>query len=90
MTKAVVSQGSRVSLHFSIELESGELVDSTRDRSPATFEYGDGNLLPGFEQALLGLAEGESRLSRALECVTPIICNATRCPTLRIWSWSLV
>lgn len=68
MTKAVVSQGSRVSLHFSIELESGELVDSTRDRSPATFEYGDGNLLPGFEQALLGLAEGDrSRIRIAPE-----------------------
>ncbi|MFT6914135.1 MAG: FKBP-type peptidyl-prolyl cis-trans isomerase SlpA [Motiliproteus sp.] len=59
MTKVVVGQGARVSLHFTIELESGELVDSTREKSPATFEYGDGNLLPGFEQALLGLAAGD-------------------------------
>ena len=59
MTKVLVGQGARVSLHFSIELESGELVDSTRDKSPATFEYGDGNLLPGFEQALLGLTAGD-------------------------------
>lgn len=59
MTKVVVGQGARVSLHFSIELESGEVVDSTREKSPATFEYGDGNLLPGFEQALLGLGAGD-------------------------------
>ncbi len=59
MTNVLVGPGARVSLHFSIELESGELVDTTRDKSPATFEYGDGNLLPGFEQALLGLAAGD-------------------------------
>lgn len=59
MSKLVVGQGARVSLHFTIELETGEQVDSTREKSPATFEYGDGNLLPGFEQALLGLGEGD-------------------------------
>lgn len=59
MTTVLVGQGARVSLHFTIELENGEVVDSTREKSPATFEYGDGNLLPGFEQALLGLAAGD-------------------------------
>ncbi len=59
MTQMLIGPGARICLHFTIELESGEVVDSTREKSPATFEYGDGNLLPGFEQALLGLAAGD-------------------------------
>lgn len=53
-----VGPGMRVTLHFSIALESGEVVDSTRERAPATFEVGDGNLLPGFERALFGMQAG--------------------------------
>lgn len=59
MTAMLIGPGARIRLHFTIELESGEVVDSTREKSPATFEYGDGSLLPGFEQALLGLSAGD-------------------------------
>ncbi len=53
-----VGPDTRVTLHFSILLESGEEVDSTRRSRPATFTVGDGNLLPGFERALFGLSAG--------------------------------
>lgn len=52
---------TRVTLHFTILLPSGEEVDSTWNRRPATFEVGDGNLLPGFERALHGLVAGDTR-----------------------------
>lgn len=55
-----VGPGTRVTLHFSILLASGEEVDSTRQGRPATFEVGDGNLPPGFERALFGLVRGDS------------------------------
>lgn len=54
-----VGHGTRVTLHFSLLLESGEEVDSTRRGRPATFEVGDRNLLPGFEYALFGLTAGD-------------------------------
>ena len=57
---AVIGPGMRVTLHFSILLENGEEVDSTRQGKPATFEVGDGNLLPGFETALFGLRAGDN------------------------------
>lgn len=58
-----IGPGTRVTLEFSIKLNNGELVDSTEGK-PATFEVGDGNLLPGFEHALFGLRAGDnSRLS---------------------------
>ena len=54
----VIKPGSRVTLHFSLLLASGEEVDSTRDGDPANFEVGDGNLLPGFEEVLIGKQAG--------------------------------
>lgn len=59
MSAVTVGPGTRVSLHFTIEMEDGQIVDSTREKSPATFEYGDGNILAGFEQAMEGLSVGE-------------------------------
>ena len=53
--------GTRITLHFTVSLTDGTVVDSTRERAPATFTWGDGSLLPGFEQALKGLTAGERR-----------------------------
>jgi FKBP-type peptidyl-prolyl cis-trans isomerase SlpA len=49
---------TRVTLHFSLLLDTGVEIDSTRRARPATFTVGDGSLLPGFEQALFGLTAG--------------------------------
>ncbi|WP_210395819.1 FKBP-type peptidyl-prolyl cis-trans isomerase [Motiliproteus sediminis] len=61
-----IGQGTEVTLHFTIELEDGSVVDSTRERSPATFTVGDGNLLPGFERALFGYRAGDQQRLRIL------------------------
>lgn len=47
-----------MTLHFTLKLSDGEVVDTTTEQEPATFVVGDGNLLPGFEKALFGLAVG--------------------------------
>ncbi len=49
-----------VTLHFTLKLEDGTVVDSTRDKRPATFQVGDGNLPPGFEAPLEGLIDGDT------------------------------
>ena len=54
-----ISSNTKVSLNFSITLETGEVVDSNFDRSPVGFVMGDGSLLPSFESCLLGLKAGE-------------------------------
>ena len=56
-----ISESSQVTLHFSLELESGDLVDSNFGRDPATFSMGDGSLLPGFEKRLIGLSVGDKK-----------------------------
>ena len=61
MTEQRIGPERQVTLNFAIKLESGEVVDSTEGKSPATFTVGDGNLLPGFEQSLYGLKAGDKR-----------------------------
>ncbi len=61
MSEQRIGQDVQVTMHFSLSLENGELVDSTFDKQPATFKVGDGNLLPGFEQQLFGLKAGDKR-----------------------------
>ena len=61
MTDIRIANNSQVTLHFAIKLDNGDVVDSTFDKAPATFKVGDGNLLPGFEQALFGLKAGDKR-----------------------------
>jgi len=58
----VVSEGTKVTLHFSITLASGELIDSTFEQEPATFTVGDGNLLEGFEEVVMGLSAGSKEI----------------------------
>lgn len=57
-----IAAGFTVALHFSVALENGVEVDNTRQHGePVQLVMGDGNLLPGFEKALLGLRVGDRR-----------------------------
>lgn len=57
-----IADGSQVELHFSVAIENGVEIDNTRGReAPVSLVIGDGNLLPGFEKALMGLRAGDRR-----------------------------
>lgn len=56
-----IDTGVKVTLHFSLGLEDGQIIDSNFQAKPATFTLGDGNLLPGFEAVLIGLKAGDKR-----------------------------
>lgn len=61
MSDILIAQGTVVTLNFSLALEDGTVVDSNLEEEPVTFTVGDGNLLPGFEKAMLGLKAGDER-----------------------------
>lgn len=67
MTGLVIGPNTQVTLHFTLKLEDGSIVDSTVGGKPATFTVGDGKLLQGFEEVLLGLVAG----SREEFVITP-------------------
>jgi len=57
-----IAVGSTVTMHYSLVLEDGTLVESTFDHGePLTFTMGDGSLVVGLEAALLGLKAGDQQ-----------------------------
>lgn len=54
-----IAPDAKVTLHFAIKLDDGSVVDSNFEGNPATFIVGDGQLLEGFENSLLGMKAGD-------------------------------
>lgn len=61
-----IHENSKVTLHFSLRLTDGQIVDSTFEKRPATLIIGDGNLPQGFEKHLLGMDIGDRRTVRVM------------------------
>ncbi|MBW2468239.1 MAG: peptidylprolyl isomerase [Deltaproteobacteria bacterium] len=53
--------GDLVSVHYTGKLKNGEVFDSSKDRDPLEFTLGNKELLPGFEDGVVGMKPGESK-----------------------------
>ena len=60
----VAQDGDTVSVHYTGTLNDGSEFDTSRDRGPLAFVVGSGQVIPGFDEAVRGLAIGESRTVR--------------------------
>ncbi|MDR4508658.1 MAG: peptidylprolyl isomerase [Candidatus Brocadiaceae bacterium] len=58
---AQVKSGDTVQVHYTGKFEDGTVFDSSADREPLQFTIGEGQLIPGFEQAVIGMNPGESK-----------------------------
>jgi len=58
---AKAKNGDTVTVHYTGKLEDGTVFDSSANRDPLEFTLGEGLLIPGFEQAVLGMSPGESK-----------------------------
>ncbi|MCG8342600.1 MAG: peptidylprolyl isomerase [Chlorobiales bacterium] len=54
-------QGDTVKVHYTGKLDDGSIFDTSAEREPLEFTVGAGTVIPGFEQAVIGLQPGESR-----------------------------
>ncbi|GAA5521179.1 FKBP-type peptidyl-prolyl cis-trans isomerase SlyD [Fodinibius salicampi] len=55
-----VKDGDTVKVHYTGKLtEDGTVFDSSEDREPLEFTLGEGQLIPGFEEAVIGMEEGD-------------------------------
>lgn len=52
--------GNKVKIHYTGSLTDGTVFDSSREREPLEFTIGAGQVIPGFEEAILPLNPGES------------------------------
>lgn len=57
---SIIKDGDTVKVHYTGTLESGEIFDSSEGRDPLEFTLGSGQLIPGFEKAVMGLKVGDS------------------------------
>lgn len=57
---STVKDGDTVKVHYTGKLNDGSVFDSSEDREPLEFTLGQGQLIPGFEEAVNGMEQGES------------------------------
>ncbi len=58
---ATATANSAVSLHYTGTLADGSVFDSSVGGEPMTVTLGEGSLIPGFEQAVVGMHVGEKK-----------------------------
>ncbi|MGB5959896.1 MAG: peptidylprolyl isomerase [Coleofasciculaceae cyanobacterium] len=56
--------GDTVKIHYTGRLEDGTVFDSSAEREPLEFKIGGKQVIPGFEQAVLGMALEESKTEK--------------------------
>ncbi|PZN32119.1 MAG: peptidylprolyl isomerase [Proteobacteria bacterium] len=61
-----IAQDTVVLIHYTLTNDSGEVLDSSAGGEPLAYLHGNGNLIPGLEQALVGKATGD-KLSVKIE-----------------------
>lgn len=62
MTENTLKENSVASVHYTGTLpDSGEVFDSSEGRDPLTFLVGHRQMIPGFEEEMMGASVGERR-----------------------------
>lgn len=54
-------KGDKVRVHYTGKLKNGDIFDSSKDKDPLEFTLGNGELIAGFESAVLGMNAGDSK-----------------------------
>jgi peptidylprolyl isomerase len=56
-----VKEGDNVSLHYTGTLDDGTVFDSSEGHEPLNFTVGSGQVIPGFENAVMSMDLGETK-----------------------------
>ena len=62
MTQA--KAGDTVKVHYTGKLDDGTVFDTSAEREPLEFMIGEGQVIPGFEQAIIGMEPGDSKTTK--------------------------
>lgn len=58
---STAKMGDTVRVHYTGTLEDGRQFDSSTGTDPIEFTLGEGEILPGFENAVVGMATGDAK-----------------------------
>lgn len=56
-----VKKGDTVKVHYHGKLTSGETFDSSAGREPLEFKVGEGNVIKGFDEGVMGMKVGDKK-----------------------------
>ena len=58
---AEARQGDTVKVHYTGKLEDGTVFDTSKGREPLQFAIGEHQVIAGFEEAVVGMSEGQEK-----------------------------
>jgi FKBP-type peptidyl-prolyl cis-trans isomerase 2 len=58
---AKAKTGDKVKVHYNGSLEDGTVFGSSPEEEPIEFTIGEKNILPSFENAVVGMSEGDTK-----------------------------
>lgn len=58
---AQAKEGDTVTVHYTGKLEDGTVFDTSEEREPLNFTIGEERVIPGFENAVVGMEPGETK-----------------------------
>jgi peptidylprolyl isomerase len=62
--KETIKKGDTISVHYTGKFESGEVFDTSEGRMPLKFTTGTGQLVKGFDNAVIGMSVGDKKTVR--------------------------
>lgn len=57
----MIEKGSKVKVHYTGKLEDNNVFDTSVNKEPLEFTVGEGMLIPGFENGVLGMKPGDKK-----------------------------
>jgi len=57
----MIEKGSKVKVHYTGKLEDNNVFDTSVNKEPLEFTVGEGMLIPGFENGVLGMKTGDKK-----------------------------
>ena len=53
--------GDTVKINFTGKLQDGTVIETSKDRDPLKFKIGEGSVISGLEQGVIGMAAGDQK-----------------------------
>jgi FKBP-type peptidyl-prolyl cis-trans isomerase 2 len=59
--KSTVGKGDKISVEYNVKLEDGTMIDKSAGRGPLKFTVGAGEMIEGFDEAVVGMKLNEEK-----------------------------